>query len=202
MRKALDSIYSESTRLATLVEKVLNISRIESGTLPMNRRRFRLMDSVSAVAERLGIQARSRGIRLEAECDENIEVYADPGLTEEVLNNLIDNAIKYSKENTTVRVQGQVREGKALVSVRDEGPGIPPEQIGMLFGRFVRLSRPAGPARPGSGLGLYITKRLVEMQGGRVGVESEVGKGSVFWFTLPEGDGVRSSPSFPVPGSP
>lgn len=185
VRMALDSIYSEAGRLANLVEKVLNISRIESGTLPMHPRGFRLMDAINTVSERMAIQARARGIGLEVKDDEGVEVYADPGLTEEILVNLIDNAVKYSFDNTTVLVRTQVRDGMALVSVHDQGPGIPAEQIRLLFGRFVRLSRPGEPARPGSGLGLYITKRLVEMQGGKIWVESEVGKGSTFYFTLP-----------------
>lgn len=161
------------------------LSRIESGTLPVKSQRFRLVNSINVVSHRMANQARSRGIDLEVERDEGIELYADPSLTEEILVNLVDNAIKYSFDNTKILVRVEGREGKAVVSVHDQGPGIPAEQIQLLFGRGVRLRRPDQPARPGSGLGLYVTKRLVEMQGGEIWVESKVRKGSVFYFTLP-----------------
>lgn len=185
VRRALDSIYSEASRLADIVEKVLNVSRIESGVLPFHPRRFRLFDTVNAVVNRMAVQARQRGIEIEVYVDEALEVYSDPALVEQILVNLIGNAVKYTFDNTTIFVQASAQEGMALVSVKDQGPGIPPEDISRLFTRFVRLVRPGVPAKPGAGLGLYITKRLVEMHGGRIWVESEVGKGSSFKFTMP-----------------
>ncbi|MCL5961543.1 MAG: HAMP domain-containing histidine kinase, partial [Chloroflexi bacterium] len=183
--KAIDSIDREASRLSDLVEKVLNVSRIESGTLAFSPRRLHLLDPVDGVAQRMALQAQSRGIQIEVSADERIEVYADPDHLEQILVNLVGNAIKYSFENTTIHVQADARAGMAQICVRDNGPGIPADQIPRLFGRFVRLAAPETKGPPGAGLGLYITKRLVEMQGGKIWVQSEVGKGSTFCFTLP-----------------
>jgi two-component system phosphate regulon sensor histidine kinase PhoR len=164
------------------------LERIDSGTLALAPQPFRLVDALNVVFHRMTTLARARGIGLEMEHDESVEVQADLKLTEGILVNLIDNAIKYGLENSKVLVRVERRDGKALVSVQDQGPGIPPEQIGMLFGRFVRLRRPGQQSQVGSGLGLYVTKKLVEMQGGEIWVESEERKGSVFCFTLPMGE--------------
>ncbi|MBI2954928.1 MAG: hypothetical protein HYY30_11480 [Chloroflexi bacterium] len=188
VRRALDAIYRQASRLTDLVENVLNVSRIETGALPFNPRAIRLADIIDAVAEDMSVQAQARGIKIEVRVDKAVEAYADPDLTRQILVNLVSNAIKYTFENTTVFVRARAEDGVALVSVRDQGQGIPPDQLSRLFGRFVRLARPGELGQPGAGLGLYITRRLVEMQGGKIWVESEPGKGSTFYFTLP-GDG-------------
>ena len=185
VQRAIDSICREADRLSDLVEKVLNVSRIESGALPFRPCPFRLFNVIDEVVQMLAVQAKPRGIQIKVEVDESIEVYADPGLIKQILVNLIGNAIKYTFDNTLIVVKASINDGNVLVAVCDQGPGIPIEQIPLLFGRFVRLARPGVPEKPGAGLGLYITKRLVEMHGGTIWVESEVGKGAMFCFTIP-----------------
>lgn len=102
---------------------------------------------------------------------------------ERILHNLIENAIKYSPENTTIKVSAREKDGHALISVADEGEGISPENQARIFEPFERLGDIA--KSQGLGLGLVVCKRLVEIQGGKIWVESKPDKGSIFYFTLP-----------------
>jgi len=196
--RALDSIYREASRLSALVEKVLNVSRIEAGALPYRPRRMQLSSTIETVVRGMTVEAEQRRISIETQTDQTLEVQADPDLVEQIVVNLLSNAIEHVGDNCNVWVEARVQDGMALVSVRDNGPGISPEQLPRLFGRFVRILRTEGPRPLGAGLGLYITKRLVEMHGGSIWVESTVGKGSTFFFTLPL-VGVPAEQSDPSP---
>jgi len=112
-------------------------------------------------------------------------VEVEPQLMEQVLTNLIDNAIKYSPEGGLITITGKKTDGQVKVSVKDQGLGISPEELGHLFEKFHRAGK--GPTRriPGTGLGLYICKSIVEAHGGKMEASSQVGKGSEFSFTLP-----------------
>ena len=112
-------------------------------------------------------------------------VEADVRCIEQALRNLVQNAIKYSPEGGEIIIAGEVKKGKVLVSVSDEGVGIPPEHQDKVFERFYRVDSPLTYSTPGSGLGLSITKGHVEAHGGEVWLESTVGKGSKFYFSLP-----------------
>jgi signal transduction histidine kinase len=120
--------------------------------------------------------------------DEPVIVSADPERIERVLMNLITNALKYSPPKKPVVVGVEQAHNEAVVSVVDQGDGIPPEELPRLFHRFTRGR--AGPKADvsGLGLGLYIARLMVEAHGGRIRAESEVGKGSTFWFSLPMGE--------------
>ncbi len=110
---------------------------------------------------------------------------ADPIRVEQVLRNLLDNAAKYSPEGGAIEVRGEFLAGRLTVSVRDQGPGIPPEDRERVFGRFQRGSTARRPGSTGVGLGLAICRRLVEAHGGRIWADSAPGGGSAFFFTLP-----------------
>ena len=112
------------------------------------------------------------------------QVWADPARLERILTNLWSNALKYSAPGSPVTVTAARRNAEVVTSVTDRGRGIPPEDVPRLFQRYFRTER-AKEAREGLGLGLYITRRLVEAHGGRIWVESEVGRGSTFSFSLP-----------------
>ena len=112
-------------------------------------------------------------------------VEADPRRLEQILHNLLENAVKYSPKGGRIVVQGTVRGQNAVISVSDQGIGIPTEQLDKVFERFYRIESPLTRRAGGSGLGLPITKALVEAHGGRIWVESQPGKGSSFIFTLP-----------------
>jgi signal transduction histidine kinase len=116
------------------------------------------------------------------------EVRADPRRLEQVLRNLVENAVKYSPDGGTVTVRGDVEGGQAVLSVGDEGIGIAPEDLGRVFDRFYRADGAAVRRAGGTGLGLSICQGIVQMLGGRIWAESTPGVGSTFYFTLPLAD--------------
>jgi len=114
---------------------------------------------------------------------------ADMGRLEQVFANLVDNAIKYGRTQGTVTVGGgKTEDGKIEIFVQDDGPGIPPEALDRVFERFYRVDKARSREQGGTGLGLSIVKHIVQSHGGKVWVKSELGKGSTFFFTLPQGE--------------
>ena len=160
---------------------------------------------VSDLKQRLAEAMETGRIRLEAPVDLP-PVCADPDRLERILANLLSNAIRYSTPGTEVTVSLARRDDQVITAVSDRGPGIAPEELSRLFQRYYRME----PGREGLGLGLYISRMLVEAHGGRIWAESQVGKGSTFSFSLPvaraaEGAGRSPSParcSVPRPGVP
>jgi two-component system phosphate regulon sensor histidine kinase PhoR len=125
-------------------------------------------------------------VEVEVDCPAPLVIPFDPNRMEQVLNNLVGNAVKFSPQGGAVVIRVG-REGEFVrVSVTDQGPGIPAGEIPALFKPFYRGSAPLPPGERSSGLGLSIARRIVEEHGGAIGVESVVGHGSTFWFTLPE----------------
>jgi signal transduction histidine kinase len=116
-------------------------------------------------------------------------LHADPGRIEQVLHNLLDNAVKYSPDGGLVVVCGHVNETEAIVSVADQGIGIGPEHLNRLFERFYRISGPSRRPVPGTGLGLPIARAIIEAHGGRIWAESALGRGATFYFALPRNGG-------------
>jgi two-component system phosphate regulon sensor histidine kinase PhoR len=111
----------------------------------------------------------------------------DVNRLDQVLANLVDNAIKYGRANGSVKVGGKkLDDGRLEIFVQDDGPGIPPESLGRVFERFYRVDKARSRDQGGTGLGLSIVKHIVQAHGGEVRVESELGKGATFFFTLPE----------------
>jgi signal transduction histidine kinase len=113
-------------------------------------------------------------------------IHADPIRIERIINNILDNAAKYSPKGTDIKISVQQKDGCLLIAVSDQGPGLSPENQARLFEPFQRL--PSSENIKGFGLGLIVCKRLVETHGGRIWVESEPGRGSTFFFTLPIGE--------------
>jgi two-component system phosphate regulon sensor histidine kinase PhoR len=116
-----------------------------------------------------------------------LSVRADTGRLEQVLGNLVDNAIKYGRPGGKVTVRARITDGEQVeVFVRDDGPGIPPEALDRVFERFYRVDKARSREQGGTGLGLSIVKHIVQSHGGRVWVESSLGNGATFFFTLPQ----------------
>lgn len=173
-------------RVMRLIANFLNLTRIEAGQIGIAPRALDLAEVLTAAVERMRGLAAERRVRLELETPrEPLPLTGDPEMLESVFSNLLDNAVKFSPEGATV-VVGVGADRRALtVQVRDQGPGIPPEEVPRVFERFFRGSPAAARRVPGTGLGLHISKAIVEAHGGRIGVESRVGEGSTFTVTLP-----------------
>jgi signal transduction histidine kinase len=180
------AIRTTSQFMLQLLNNLLDVSRIEAGKLDLDLQPF---DLVALLRHNLGLNrvlaARKRmDIIFEPEA-ETLRITADAAKVEQVLNNLVGNGIKFSPPGTEVTVRLSAGGGSAVVSVSDHGPGIPPDDLPKLFKAFSRTSvRPTGGEKS-TGLGLAIVRRIVEGHGGDVSVESEVGRGSSFIFSLP-----------------
>ncbi len=181
----LGKVQKHSDRLSLLIEDLLTISRLESGQATVNLRNLQLCLEVSRVVGDLERNANKKNMHLSYSVSKDLFVQADADLLEQILLNLIDNAVKYGKSGGTVEVHA-VRDGKedVCISVMDDGPGIPTEARDRIFERFFRVDKARSRSQGGTGLGLSIVKHIAQTLGGRVWVESEVGKGSSFFFTM------------------
>ncbi len=176
----LEQVHHDADRVTRLVTELLDISRLESGKLVLRPQMVDLSKLVVVVVDK--VRMIEAEVRAEIDFDENFpQVYADPDKIEQVLTNLVENAAKYA-DPKGVRVLGRLGVGEVSVAVVDQGEGIPESDLPRVFTKFFRRAE----TRPtGSGLGLWISRGLVEAHGGRLGVESRVGEGSTFRFTLP-----------------
>jgi signal transduction histidine kinase len=161
------------------------MSRLEAGVLRIDREPVRLLDVVESCVQRVQRLTDRHAILIAWECDRLVE--ADPRRVAQVVNNLLENAVKYSPDGGDVVVGGQVQAGNLVVSVADQGVGIPTRDLHRVFDRFHRVEGEISKRVGGTGLGLAICQRLVEAHDGKIWVESRVGKGSTFFFTLPLG---------------
>ena len=181
--KATDAIILGAKRMNVMIQDLVDSARIQSGRVDLKRSPVDLAEYTRELLSRLAPTMPTDRITLTAPADLP-PVSADPARLERILTNLISNALKYSDPNTPVRIHMSRRDGEVVVDIADEGRGIAPEELPHLFERFYRAR--AGKEHVTSiGLGLYITKGLVEAHGGHVSVKSEPGKGSTFSFALP-----------------
>jgi signal transduction histidine kinase len=183
-REFLQIIDEEADRLTGLIEDLLQMSEIEAGVLRVDTQPVRVSKLAQKVVKKVRPQARNHTISVSASSDIP-ETMADPRRIEQVLHNLVVNAIKYSSEGTTVLVRVERRGPDVIVSVRDQGIGIPLEHQEHVFERFYRVDGTLARETRGSGLGLPICRGLVEAHGGKIWVESTANKGSTFYFTVP-----------------
>ncbi|MBF0425989.1 MAG: hybrid sensor histidine kinase/response regulator [Magnetococcales bacterium] len=178
--KFLQSIHDVSHQMLTLVNDLLDVAAIESGHLDLELQSCDLAALVAERAEIVALGAREKGIVLVVEADAVPSLLLDPGRIGQVIDNLLTNAVKFSQPGTTVWVRTLVAADRVQVVVRDQGPGLSPEDLRRIFGAFQRLSaRPTGNERS-TGLGLSIAKKIVDAHGGELRVASVVGAGSTF----------------------
>lgn len=181
----LDVITGQARYLARLAEDTLVMSRLESGELPLNRAEVDLV-----VLTREALAARGEdGARLQAEGP--VIVDADPQRMRQVLDNLLDNAAKYAPRGAAVQVRVGGDEDSAYLTVTDRGAGIAAADLPRMFEKFTRLESARASGIPGSGLGLYICRSIVEAHGGRIHVESAIDHGSTFTVRMPRGGSGR-----------
>jgi two-component system phosphate regulon sensor histidine kinase PhoR len=184
-REFLQIMNEESDRLTNLINGILEISRVEAGTIEINPTRVNVGAVVSRAVSDLQHLAGKKNIRLDADIAENLpELLGDENKIHSMVSNLVNNAIKFTPDNGQVSVSAQVQNNELVIRVSDNGMGIPKEELPKIFGRFYRVPRP-GKQIQGTGLGLAIVKEIVIRHEGRIDVESELDKGSTFTVHLP-----------------
>ena len=189
-RDYANTIRSSAGSLLSLINDILDFSKIEAGRLELNPVDFNLKSLLEEVGSVFGFSAREKGLELTCSSDPQIpdHLKGDPERIRQILNNLIGNAIKFTPKGE-VAIEASVEQAapaSAVVrfTVRDTGIGIPLEKTDHLFQPFTQVDASTTRNYGGTGLGLSISKRLVEMMNGEIGVESRMGSGSTFWFTL------------------
>ena len=182
----IDSLYEEAMLLNRLLDDLQELSLAEAGQLRLKRRPVALPDAVSRAVEAAQARASAKGVVLKVELLTDLpSVNVDPQRVEQILGNLLSNALTHTPPGGEIVAAARAREGEVEISVSDTGEGIPPEHLPYIFERFYRVDRSRSRATGGTGLGLAIAKQLVVAHGGRISVESEVGRGTCFTFTLP-----------------
>jgi two-component system phosphate regulon sensor histidine kinase PhoR len=180
----LQTIQRNSERLQFLIEDLLTISELESGRLKMNLQSVHLQPLVDKVFEDFRAQARTKSVTLTNQVPD-LMARADSDRLQQVLGNLVSNAIKYGRGEGQIEVGARAVNGAIEIYLQDDGPGIPPEALERVFERFYRIDKARSREQGGTGLGLSIVKHIVQSHGGKVWARSELGKGTTFFFTLP-----------------
>ena len=182
----LEIIDKHANRLTHLIDDLLLLARIDSGRVELNLCAVDLRAAAGDALDDAALIARAREVSLVNEVPDSLRAEADPERLRQVLANLIDNAIKYGKQGGIVSLRGRDAGGGMVeISVRDDGPGIPPEALSRVFERFYRVDKARSREQGGTGLGLAIVKNVVQAHGGDVRVESAAGRGTEFFLTLP-----------------
>jgi heavy metal sensor kinase len=185
LRETIGSMLEEAQRLNDLIESLLTLARMESGKKSVKREALKLSELTTEIRDSLGVLAAEKQQTIEVLGDNALTVTADRLLLRQALMNIVHNAIRYGSAGTRISICTSLRDGNACVEVADKGPGIPSEHLPRIFERFYRVDKARSRTEGGHGLGLAIAKWSVEHQGGRLEVESELGKGSVFRIKLP-----------------
>jgi heavy metal sensor kinase len=191
-KEAMGSMLEEVDRLTNLVDSLLRLSHADAGRVRLSRETVDLGTLARDAAGSLGLLADERRQQVRVKSDVPVIVEADRMLLREAVTNVLDNAIKYSPPLSVIEVHVARLDGHAMLTIADEGPGIPAAQRERVFDRFFRLDEGRSRDRGGMGLGLSIAKWAVEVNGGRISVESKEPHGSVFCITFPASSAARS----------
>lgn len=187
-KEALGTLSKSSQELLEFVSSILNLGRIESKELKLHIASRDPNALVTEVAEKLDYFARSKNISVKTELEPVFSLKMDSDLMRQVFTNLIENAIKYSPENSSILITTEEGEGKIIFQVSDQGQGIPEDELPFVFEKFYRSKNAKSSTVKGSGLGLYLAKYFVELHRGSISVDSQTGEGSTFTVELPVND--------------
>jgi Signal transduction histidine kinase len=187
-RRFLTAIYSSTKFMQYLVENLLDYNKIDAGKLNLNLESFNLLELVTTINSMMGVIAEQKKISLHLDCNDTyIKIIADKGKIEQVINNLLTNAIKFSYPESEIRLTLADKDSSILLTVEDHGKGISTADQEELFTPFQKNASKGTSGEKGTGLGLSIVKRIVEEHNGRIWVQSKVEKGTTFHISIPKG---------------
>jgi two-component system phosphate regulon sensor histidine kinase PhoR len=184
-REFLEIMRRNAQRMSRLTEDLLTLARVESGEYRLEQAPIFTLELLKDAQVSFNELARAKGLTIEIASSPDEQVFADRDAVHQVFANLLDNALKYASGTNKIEIGAVDRSGKVEFYVRDFGPGIPSEHLPRLFERFYRVDKARSREAGGTGLGLAIVKHIVLNHHGEIGVNSELGHGSVFWFRLP-----------------
>lgn len=182
----LEIMHRQTRNLNALIDDLLTLSRVEDGRRRFLKEHFPLMDLLASAVSMCQLKAKKKSSPILIDCDESCLVSAHPVLLEQAVSNLIENAVKYSPEKTRITVKGYSSDSLIHIEVKDEGYGIPAEDLPRIFERFYRVDKARSRDMGGTGLGLAIVKHIAQIHGGSVTVECPEGEGCTFMISLPK----------------
>jgi signal transduction histidine kinase len=195
-RDLLRRASENADELTRLITQLLDFTRIEGDLPPLDVRPQPLRATIGRIVDGMGAALERHDI--DVHVDSGLWVTGDGDAMSHVVSNILGNAAKFAPAGTTISISAEPVAGdEVVVSIRDQGPGIPPEELDRVFERFHQVTERRGASRKGAGLGLAIARRYVELQDGRIWVESRVGEGATFHFTLPAARSVPNGESAP-----
>jgi signal transduction histidine kinase/DNA-binding response OmpR family regulator len=197
-RRYVEHIHTGGKHLLTLISDILDLSKIEAGRMELTNESLRVESIFGEVLSVMRPLADKKSQSLSKNSQPGLVVRADSVRIKQVLMNLLGNAIKFTPKSGSIELSAHLAGGRVRVEVRDNGPGIPPAEQQRIFDAFYRLHE-SGKKTEGTGLGLAITHRLVELHGGELTLDSEVGKGSCFYFSLPVAVAIQAALPHPPP---
>ena len=182
----LNILKENSERMEELIDKLITVSKIEQKMLPSEKKFFSLKEIIEKIILGFEAFAQASNIKIEFEAQEGLpEVFADAGQIREVIENFLDNAIKYTKGKGLINMLLSEKKNDIYFEIKDTGAGIPEEDQKHIFSKFFRSENVLKQQTRGSGLGLFIAKSIIDSHRGKIGFKSKEGEGSTFWFTLP-----------------
>ncbi|MEW5719540.1 MAG: HAMP domain-containing sensor histidine kinase, partial [Chloroflexota bacterium] len=190
-RSEIATLYDETRLLSRLVDDLRELALADAGRLTINAQTVNVAEILRAALANFSVAADAQNVQIVLEQSEELSARADPDRLAQILRNLIANALRHTPEGGKISIQSTVnsqQSGFVTISVSDTGEGIAADDLPHVFERFYRADKSRTRASGNTGLGLAIAKAWVEAMGGKIGVESELGRGSRFWFTLPRGN--------------